>query len=176
MDREFLRRLYRHARGEDDRRQLFEKDPKFVKGWVNLESPAAVEIISAFVPLDDADTLKHARRLAQNNLEAQPWNDLLGINSPKIKCVVMIHGSKWGLRFQSAEPGLRGREILNESLPAIPADEPSDQVNGAASAADEAPASRPEPPMERPAAAPNVRQDSQLAAAEAALRKGGLPA
>lgn len=122
MDPALLQRLYRHARGEDGMRCLFEDDPSFARGWINLDSERARELVSAFVPLDDADSLKEARRNAQANLEAQAWNDLLNIDMPPIVCKVKIHGAKWGLRFQSAESTMRGREILNECLPQIPID------------------------------------------------------
>jgi hypothetical protein len=164
MDPEILKQLYRRARNDDGKRILFEKDPTFAKGWINLDSPSAAEIIAVFVPLDDVDDLKRARRMAQANLEAQPWNDVLGIDSPPIKCVVKIHGSKWGMRFQSAEPKLRGQEKLNEQLPPIPGDP---QITRAVCPVDSSPG-RPvqEVPQSRP---------SQATATEV-LRKGGLPA
>jgi hypothetical protein len=121
MDPELLKELYRHARDEDGMRCLFENDPSFASGWINLDSARARELVSAFVPMDDADSLKEARRNAQANLEAQAWNDLLNIDMP-IVCKVKIHGAKWGLRFQSAEATMRGQEILNEFLPQIPID------------------------------------------------------
>ncbi len=124
MDPDLLRQLYHHARGEDGHRVLFEQNSTFATGWVNLDSNRACQLVSAFVPLDDAENLKEARRNAQANLEAQAWNDVLGIESPPIICKVKIHGAKWGLRFQSAEPAMRGREILNENLPPISEDGP----------------------------------------------------
>lgn len=117
MDPALLRQLYRYAHGDDGQPVLFDKDATFVRGWVNLDSQKAREMISAFVPLDDADTLKQARRIAQANLEAQAWNDVLGIEHPPIRCKVKIHGARWGLRFQSAEPTKRGQERINEDLP-----------------------------------------------------------
>ena len=120
VDPRLLRQLYRHARGEDDERVLFENDPTFTKGWVNLDSPRAMHLISVFVPLDEADNQRQARRMAQANLEAQPWNDVLGIDDPPIVCKVKVHGTRWGFRFQSAAPVARGRESLNEDLPTIP--------------------------------------------------------
>ena len=119
LDPELLRQLYRHARNEDGKRVLFENDPTFAKGWVNLDAAGAHALVAVFVPLDQEDDLKKARRMAQTNLEAQPWNDLLGFDSPPVKCVVKIHGSKWGLRFQSY-PAIRGREVVNEDLPPAP--------------------------------------------------------
>ena len=120
MDPELLRDIYRHARGEDGKRQLFKDDPTFAKDWVNLDAPRAKELVGTFVALDDADTLKQARRIAQTNLMAQPWNDVLGLDAPPIKCVVKIHGAKWGMRFELAEPGFRGNEDRNGKLPPIP--------------------------------------------------------
>jgi hypothetical protein len=119
VDPEVLRDLYRHCRGEDTHRD-FLHDASFMRGWVNLDAPRAREIVSAFVPLDDASTVKQARGAAQTNLQAQAWNDLLAIDSPPIRCQVKIHGNRWGIRFVSADPVLRGRELLNEQLPPIP--------------------------------------------------------
>ena len=119
MDPGLLRQLYQHARNDDGLRQLFEGDTTFVRGWVNLDSQEARSLIDAFVPLDDADSLKEARRTAQANLEAQAWNDILHIDAPPILCKVKVHGAKWGLRFQSTEKTLRGQERLNEQLPPI---------------------------------------------------------
>lgn len=166
MDVELLKNLYRHARGQDGQRHLFEHDPTFHKRWVNLDSQAATAIITTFVPLDDAEDLKHARRIAQNNLEAQAWNDLLGIESPPIKCRVKIHGNKWGLRFQSAESKLRGQELVNEELPAIPGDSPSDPVL--------APSNSPSPAsVACDKTSPPI---TPATTAEDVLRKGGMPA
>lgn len=74
------------------------------------------------MPVDDAENIKQARRIAQTNLEAVAWNDVLGIEDPPIICKIKIHGQRWGLRFQSAEPAMRGREQINEDLPPIPGD------------------------------------------------------
>lgn len=112
--------LYRHARNEQGRRQLYANDPSFVRGWVRLDEPVAAALIAPLVPLDDEADLKKARRIAANNLEAQPWNDLLGIDDPPIRCRVKLHGTKFALRFES--PGLKGKEPVNEALPPIPAD------------------------------------------------------
>jgi hypothetical protein len=171
MDPDLLRQLYRHARSEDGHRCLFERDASFATGWINLDSQRARELVSAFVPLDDADSLKEARRNAQNNLEAQAWNDLLGIDAPPITCKVKIHGAKWGLRFQSAEAAMRGREVLNEALPPIPA-------AGDASSAEATATVLPEPPdsacVPRESSAP--REASDETAAADVLERGGMPA
>jgi len=123
VDVELLRDLYRHARGEDGQRLLLSGDPSFKRGWVDLQTPRARELVSAFVALDDADDIKHARRIAQSNLEAHPWNDVLGIIDPPIQLKIKIHGVKWAMRFQSGVPTMRGQEQINEELPAIPGTE-----------------------------------------------------
>ncbi|MGD0088655.1 MAG: hypothetical protein ABSE73_01935 [Planctomycetota bacterium] len=173
VDPENLRALYRHARGEDGKRVLYANDLTFKRGWVNLDAPKARELISAFVPLEDADDLKAARRMAQANLEAQPWNDVLGINSPPIQCRVKIHGSKWALRFQSAEPALRGQELVNEELPPIPV-APSTTPSVAPVSVP-----MPQPQPEQPTSAIVPATPTTLItlpdAAADMLRRGGLP-
>lgn len=171
MDPDLLRQLYRHARNEDGKRRLFETDASFARGWVNLDGERARELVAAFVPLDDADSLKDARRNAQANLEAQPWNDLLGIDSPPIICKVKIHGAKWGLRFLSAEPAKRGCEVLNEHLPPIATGSDSD---------DEAVPPKDEIQATLPAACSALNDiGNEVAITDAAadiLKRGGLPA
>jgi hypothetical protein len=169
MDPQLLRQLYRHARNEDGHRYLFDNDPSFARGWVNLDSQRARELVSAFVPLDDADSLKEARRNAQNNLEAQAWNDLLEIDTPPIVCKVKIHGAKWGLRFQSTEATMRGREILNEQLPPIPA---GMDVGSAEASASLEPADSECSTGESPTTHGRGEDD----AAADVLRRGGMPA
>lgn len=120
LDQKLLRELYRHARNEDGKRVLFENDPTFAKCWVNLDSARAQELLATLIDFDDTDDLKVARRITRANLEAAPWNDVLGIEEPPIRCRIKIHGSKWGLRFQAATPSMRGQEMLNEALPSIP--------------------------------------------------------
>lgn len=168
MDPELLKQLYCHARNDDGRRQLFTADPSFAKGWVNLDSEKARELIAAFVPLDDAPNLKEARRNAQNNLEAQAWNDLLKIDMPPIVCKVKIHGAKWGLRFQSAESTMRGQEVLNEDLPPTPASSCLGEIETAA---------RCEPPSPNPSSgelALTQAVDADTAAVDV-LKRAGLP-
>lgn len=126
MDPELLRQLYRHARGELGNRVMFTNHHTFKSGWINLRDPAALALVSAFVPLDDDDDMKKARRIAQNNLQAQAWNDILGIELPPIQIRVKIHGQEWGYRFVSAAPAMKGRELMNEQLPPIPGDVPVD--------------------------------------------------
>ncbi len=162
VDPEILCDLYRHARGQDGRRQMFAGDPTFATGWVDLNSPRAYEIISRFVALDDVNDLKSARRIARANLEAQPWNDVLGVDMP-IRCRIKIHGSKWGLRFEGGKPGLKGREVLNEHLPSMAGDNTSEAHDG------------------DPKDAGGERVQDQTAAGEGGnvadiLKKGGLPA
>ena len=115
---EWLRKLYQHCRNEDGKRVLFEHDSTFAAGWVNLDSPAAKEIVATFVPLDDENDLKKARKNARTNLQAVAWNDILGIASPRIRIKIKIHGKRWGMRFESGEPALKGRQEMNEQLPA----------------------------------------------------------
>lgn len=171
MDPELLQALYRHARNEDGQRALFTNDPSFKKGWVNLDSSRGQELVAAFVPLDDAENLKQARRYAQINLEAQPWNDLLGIEHLPIVCKVKIHGAKWGIRFQSAQPVMRGQEILNEDLPPIPVGMTGDVDSGSQRAPiGKAPTTDPEP------SSTSASGTSAATAAMDALRRGGLPA
>lgn len=166
MDPQLLRDLYAHARNEDSKRVLFDNDPTFKKGWVNLNSPRAQELISAFVPLDDVDNLKKARFIAKANLEAQAWNDVLDIDSPPITCKVKVHGAKWGLRFQSAEPTLKGKERVNEALPPCMVK----PVEAAGTVNTECQADNVCHPVSRD------HCSADLSAAEEALRKGGLPA
>jgi len=135
MDPQLLRALYRHARGEDSERILFENDPTFVRGWVNLDCPKARELISIFIALDDAETLRRARYSVQANIEAQPWNDVLGIDHPPIQCKIKIHGARWAMRFQSAESALKGKEQVNEELPPIPGEVDAPGAEQPASAA-----------------------------------------
>jgi hypothetical protein len=161
-DPELLRRIYRHCRNEDGKRVLFENDSSFAGKWVNLSVPAAMEIITAFVPLDDGSDLKKARNLARTNMQAVPWNDVLGIESPPIRCLIRIHGKKWGMRFESGEPVLKGRSKVNEQLPPIPTDaEASCAQDGTPAAITESPAA-PDTPVTASGAA-------------AALSAAGMP-
>jgi hypothetical protein len=164
-DPELLRELYRHARNEDGKRAFIEGCPTFSRGWINLDAERAKALVDSFVALDDADDLKHARRMAQSNLEAQPWNDLLGITMPPIYCRVKIHGSRWGLRFQSGEPAIRGREKINEELPAIPSNGPTGQT----------PETIPESKLPNPVRATAVTDSEPANDPAAVLRAGGLP-
>lgn len=122
MDPELLRQLYRHARGELASRVMFENNNTFSKGWIKMNDPALKAVVSAFVPLDEDNDIKKARVSAQNNLHAQAWNDILGIESPPILIQVKIHGSEWGYRFISGMRVMKGREQINEQLPPIPGD------------------------------------------------------
>ena len=165
MDPELLRAVYRHARGEDGKRVLFENDSTFTRGWINLDTPWAGTLIAAFVPLDDDGPPKRARYLTQANLEAQPWSDVLGIEDPPIRCRVKIHGTRWGLRFESGRPGLKGKELVNENLPPIP-----EKANAPGAALAPLPA---ETPSGAAPATTGVPDDDRAAAD--ALRSGGFP-
>ena len=122
MDPELLRELYRYARGDLGDRAMFKNHHTFKKGWFNLNHPIPHALVSAFVPLDDEDDINEARRIAQNNLKAQAWNDILDIESPPMQIEVKIHGREWGYRFIAPGSGRKGFELLNEQLPPIPGD------------------------------------------------------
>ena len=185
---ELLRAVYRHARNEDGKRVLFENDKTFARGWINLNTPEAVRLISAFVPQDDETDVKHARNTAAANLEAQPWNDVLGIERPPIKIAVKVHGQKWGLRFQSGEPAMKGMEKINEELPPIPSQKPTSEPASPSSP----PAPTPQPVPDASAspcsaavapsypASPQSAPDSEASASSAAiaadaLKSAGMP-
>lgn len=128
VDPEILKSLYRHARNEDGERVLFEGDSKFVKGWVKIDGNLAAEkLFSHIIPLDEADELKKHQRHAQALLQNTAWNDLLEIEGVPMRCRVLLHGRKWGFRFEAAEAAARGRRRINEQLPPIGGDaaEPS---------------------------------------------------
>lgn len=171
LDPEVLRALYRHARNEDGQRVLFTNDASFTKGWINLESSRIRELLAALIDLDDIDDLKKARHVTKANLMAAPWNDVLGIEEPPIRCQIKIHGTKWGLRFEDATPCRRGMEILNEALPPI-----SENPDGGAPQPNPAPM----PTSNSPAAAtppadvvPNSSASAPGAVVDA-LARGGL--
>gem|GEM_PF-1795495 len=178
LDPSLLREIYRYARNEDGKRVLFENDRSFEKGWVNLDAPHAADLVSPFVPLDEVEGVKQARRIARANLEARPWNDVLGIDTPPIRCVVRVHGSKWGLRFQSAEPQMRGRERLNEKLPPI-ADDGGEATAAATDGCEPPPPASPNPAAAASSTATNNNTTSTVTpntAAEDVLKKAGMPA
>jgi hypothetical protein len=167
MDPELLRAVYRHSRNEDGQRKLFVDDGTFKRGWIDLNSPEAARLISAFVPLDEGSNPRRAKQLAKANLLAQPWNDLLGIEALPIRCNVKIHGSKWGLRFESGEAKMRGREIINEQLPPIP----TDPAKAAEATEVTSPAS-----VSTVTTGNSAARGTPTADAADALRKAGLPA
>jgi len=167
LNPELLMAIYSYARNESGNRILFDKDPTFARGWLNLDSGPIKQLIATFVALDDADSIKQARRLAQANLEAAPWNDTLGIDSPPIRCRVKIHGNKWGLRFETADSRMRGKELINEQLP--PAKGSPPPVVSTDSASD---ATAPTPPLTAAPAAPATTNTEADAAN--ILQRGGL--
>ena len=146
-DPELLRRIYRHCRNDDGKRVIFERNSTFNEKWVNLDSPAAREIIDVFVPLDDENDLKKARRVARTNLEAIPWNDILGISSPGLRLRIKIHGKRWAMRFESGEPALKGRRQINEQLPPIPTDGAADNPRDGEPDPDKPSADTPDAPL-----------------------------
>ncbi|MEX2217059.1 MAG: hypothetical protein WD768_23305 [Phycisphaeraceae bacterium] len=131
MDPELLKQLYRYAHGDLGERAMFQNHHTFRSGWINLNHPEPLAIVSAFVPLDDEDDIRKARRIAQNNLKAQAWNDILGIESPPIRIEVKIHGREWGYRFIAPGSGRNGFELKNETLPPIPGDADRAERTGA---------------------------------------------
>jgi hypothetical protein len=120
-DPELLRSLYRFARGELGGRVFIEKDASFARGWIDLSSPKARELVAPFIDADEGD-VRAMRRSVQINLEAASWNDVLGIADPPISCVIRMRGNRWGMRFYKATSCMRGEEVLNEQLPPIPGD------------------------------------------------------
>ncbi|MEI6233325.1 MAG: hypothetical protein WCT04_09745 [Planctomycetota bacterium] len=166
-DPEIHRNLYRLARGEMPGRVIFEKHDNFVKGWLDLASPAAAKLIATLLDLDNFKDAKSAQKAVRANLEALPWNNILGIKSPPIRCRILIHGTHWGVRFQTFAC-LKGSELLNEQLPPIPGDPMASGVAAAVPTADAVNASTPAQPQSPP---------SLSAAIDPAevLRQGGLP-
>jgi hypothetical protein len=115
-DPEQYRDLYRYCRGDYGKPELV-TDNGFVRGWIDLEKGKAKEIVARIIDFDQQD-YKRAQRQVKANLEALPWNNILGFETPAVRLRVRIHGGKWACRFEQIG-GLRGREILNEELPAI---------------------------------------------------------
>jgi hypothetical protein len=111
--------LYRYARNEFGNRELITNNSTFSRGWVDLDAGTVRTYLDPFYAADGDS--KQAKRNAQANLLAIAWNDLLGIDEPAIRIQVKIHGVKWGLRFAAAEAAMKGKERINEDLPAIPA-------------------------------------------------------
>lgn len=110
--------LYRYARNEFGNRELITNNSTFSRGWVDLDAGSVRTFLDPFYAADGDS--KQAKRNAQANLLAIAWNDLLGIDDPAIRIQVKIHGVKWGLRFTAAEAAMKGKERINEALPAIP--------------------------------------------------------
>lgn len=117
------RRLYRYCRGDLGPVEYID-DPTggFKRGWVDLYKGVAKDVLESIVDFDDFDR-KRAAKNAKHNLEALAWNNILGFDRPAVRFRVRIHGGKWGGRFEC--PAMRGRELLNEQLPAIPGDPPA---------------------------------------------------
>lgn len=159
VDDETLKDLYRHACGNDGKREMLERKP-FVKGWVNLDSPRAKEIIAVFLSDENERELNRSRNIARTNLEAVAWNDRLGISTPPLTIEVKIHGTRWAMRFISTVPVKRGDERVNEQLPPLPSSEAASTPSVVVI---------PEP------AAAGVRAVPDSAAAATAMKAGGLP-
>ena len=135
--------LYRYARNEFANRELITHNSTFSRGWIDLDAGPSRTYLDPFYPSDGGDT-KQVRRTAQANLVAIAWNDILGIDTPPIRIQVKIHGAKWGLRFVAVGAAMKGREQINEELPAA-------QVTPGASAPGGAPPPVSPPPPETPA-------------------------
>ena len=160
VDPEILRALYRHARGEEGPPVLFVNDQSFARGWLDLEAARPRELVSVLVVLGDGPDVMRAHQHAKSILEAVPWNDVLRIDRPSIQCKVKLHGPrKWGMRFQSSEPAMRGQELVNEQLPPIPdlAQEPGALFPS------------------KPAASGEGDPQEDVSEAADVLRSGGLP-
>ena len=110
--------LYRYARNEFGNRELITNNSTFSRGWVDLDAGSVRTFLDPFYAADGDS--KQAKRNTQANLLAIAWNDLLSIDEPAIRIQVKIHGVKWGLRFTAAEAAMKGKERINEALPAIP--------------------------------------------------------
>jgi len=166
---EAAKRLYRHARGESGPPAMFSNDQTFARRWINLSAPEVRELLEPFAPVDEEEDPRKYRNLVRTTLEAVSWNDTLGIPAPPIRCHVKIHGKKWGLRFESGEPAMKGKEEVNEQLPPIP-DDPG--VRGGDEV--EPPGEDPRPPAVSTAVrrAPASDTGSEV---EATLEKAGMP-
>ena len=118
-DAEEFRDLYRYCRGDLPGQPEFLTDSGFVRGWVNLGTGRAKEIVEALIDFDAGD-FKKAQKQAKFNLEALPWNNLLGFNDPPVRFRARIHGGKFGGRFEIPF-GIKGKEQINSDLPPIQA-------------------------------------------------------
>lgn len=117
VDPALYKELYRYCRGELGA-VTFIQDQTFSRGWVDLSTGKAAEIVNLIIDRENFDDHKKARYICKNNLEAQPWCNILGFVNPDdtpVSLRVKIHGQKWGCRFES--PGQRGQEKINEQLP-----------------------------------------------------------
>jgi hypothetical protein len=108
--------IYQFCRAAGDSERFPKSDRIFDAGWINMAPQAVSELAFACVGLDTPDSLRDPRKLVQRELEARDWNQALGIDNPLIECKVRIHGSRWGIRFQSAGAP-RGQELRNAQLP-----------------------------------------------------------
>ena len=128
-----FKKLYQFARDWDARKAalkpgeslsdnpFIENNPRFVRGWLDMDHPNVKALVADFVAIDEDSHRDAARMQAQNAIQTVSWNKLLGISEPDIECKVVIHGTRWGLRFQG--PGMRGKQSVNEQLPPISSDD-----------------------------------------------------
>lgn len=160
--------LYRYARNEFGNREFITHNSTFSRGWIDLDAGPSRTYLDPFYPSDGGDA-KQVRRTAQANLQAIAWNDILGIDAPPIRIQVKIHGAKWGLRFVAVEASMKGRERINEELPAAQVTPGASATGGATSPPPpDVPPSPPPPSSEHPAAS--------AAAIDDILAQAGMPA
>jgi len=121
VQREVLQDLYRHCRDEYGDRVLH-KAKRYVQGeWVDALSAPCQELLQQLLPDEDTDRPDAAGMIfqLQQNLQMHPWDRVLGIPNPPIRCEMRRHGAHVVIRFVEAG-ALRGRERINEQLPPIP--------------------------------------------------------
>lgn len=121
IQREVLRDLYRHCRNEFGDRELSKTKRYRQGGWVDALSAPCQEFLQQLLPDEDSDRPDAAGMIfqLQQNLQMHPWDKVLDIPDPPIRCEMRKHGANVVIRF--VESGvLRGQERVNEVLPPIP--------------------------------------------------------
>ena len=121
--------LYKSCRRAGEKDKFPAEDRTFKADWIDLSNPDLQLMAFDCAGYSEDGSLKNPRRYVKSILEAADWNGYLGISDPPIQCKVLIHGQRWGVRFQSVGK-LKGREKRNCDLPPanIPEcdDEPSE--------------------------------------------------
>lgn len=112
--RQAMAALYEACRNTPPEAFYPSEDPTFGANWIRTD--AIIEAITACVSLDPDHKATSRLKIIKSELEAQDWNAVLGISEPDIECKLSIHGTKAGIRFQSANM-LKGREKRNSDLP-----------------------------------------------------------